>query len=65
MAEYIPITEQLGNLAEICPDCNSMMYRRVNPTKLRLIQGKMDIAFPQALGRISESNQPTVNSDLR
>jgi hypothetical protein len=49
MAEYLPMTEKLGNLMAICPDCTSMMYRRVSLGNLELIRGKMDITFPQAL----------------
>jgi len=65
MAEYLPVTEKLGNLTAICPDCECMMNRRVSMAKLGVVQGKMSITFPQALERVSESNQPTVNSDLR
>jgi Helix-turn-helix domain len=64
MADYVPVTEKLGNLKAICPDCASMMNRCVSMAKLEQVRGKMDIAFPQALRRLSESNQPTVNSDL-
>ena len=65
MADYLPVTETIGNLIAICPDCNSIMNRRVNLAKLGQVQGKMDITFPEALRRVSESNQPTVNSDLK
>lgn len=65
MADYQPVTETLGNLVAICPDCNSIMNRRVSMAKLGQVLGKMDITFPQALRHIVESNQPTVNSDLR
>ena len=65
MAEYLPVTEKFGNLTAICPDCECMMNRRVSMAKLGVVQGKMSITFPQALRRVSESNQPTVNSDLR
>ena len=34
MAEYQPITEKLGNLTAICPDCGSIMNRRVSLAKL-------------------------------
>jgi Helix-turn-helix domain len=64
MVDYQPVTDNFGNLAAICPDCESIMNRRVSLTKLGLVQGKMSITFPKALRRISESNQPTVNSDL-
>jgi hypothetical protein len=65
MVDYLPVTDKLGNLKAICPDCDSIMNRRVNLAKLGQVQGKMDITFPQALRRVSESNQPTVNSDLK
>ncbi len=65
IAEYLPLTEVIGNLVAICPDCYSIMNRWVSLAKLEQARGKIDITFPQALRRISESNQPTVNSDLR
>ena len=65
MADYQPVTEKLGNLTAICPDCDSIMNRRVSMAKLGQVRGKLDITFPQALQRLSESNEPTVNSDLR
>jgi hypothetical protein len=65
MADCEPITEKCGCLKGICPDCDCIMNRRVSLAKLGLVQGKLSITFPQALWRVSESNQPTVNSDLR
>jgi len=65
IVNYQPATEKLGNLTAICPDCESMMNRRVSLANLEQVRGKLDITFPQALQRVSESNEPTVNSDLR
>lgn len=65
MADYLPVTEMVGNLAAICPDCGSMMYRCVSNAKIEEVRGKMDITFPQALRRLGEISQPTVNSDLK
>lgn len=65
MVEYQPITEKFGNLLAICPDCNSIMNRRVSLAKLEQVRGKMDITMPQALQHIVESNPPSVNSDLK
>lgn len=64
MADYAPITEKLGNLEAICPDCDSIMNRRVSFAKLGPLQGKIDITFPQGLQLLSEINQPSVNGDL-
>lgn len=65
MADYEPITEKFGNLVAICPACGSIMNRRASMARLSLVQGKMKIAFPEALQRLSESNEPTVNSDFK
>lgn len=65
MAEYIPVTESLGNLIAICPDCEAFMNRRVSLTKLAQIRGQLDITMPQALRHINERHQPSLNSDLK
>lgn len=64
MADYQLVTETLGNLIAICPDCGSIMNRRVSLAKLVQVRGKLDIKMPQALRHIVESVQPSVNSDL-
>ena len=46
MAEYQVVTETLGNLIAICPDCGALMNRRVNLARLDHIRGRMDITMP-------------------
>jgi len=65
MAEYSPITEKVGNLIAICPDCEAFMNRRVSLAKIEQIRGKMDISFPEAVRHIIDSKKPTVNSDFK
>jgi hypothetical protein len=65
MAEYCPITDKLGNLIAICPDCDAIMNRRVSLSKINQIQGKMDISFPEAVLHLIDRSNSTVNSDLR
>jgi len=65
MAEYTSITEKVGNLIAICPDCHSIMNQRVSLARIEKICGNMDITFPKALRHIVESTSPTVNSDLK
>lgn len=65
MVDYRVITEKIGNLEAICPDCNSIMNRRVSLAKLGQVRGKLDITMPLALRHINESNSLTVNSDLK
>jgi hypothetical protein len=56
MADYVPVTERLGNLKAICPSCDSIINRRVSMAKLGQVRGKMNLMFPQALRHISEGN---------
>ena len=65
MADYEALTATQGNLIAICPDCETIIYRRASLAKLAQICGKLDITFPQALRHIGESTQPSVNSDFR
>lgn len=63
MAEYRPVTEKFGNLTAICPDCHSIMNRRVSLAKIDQICGGMDVSYSDAVQRLRESSQLTVNSD--
>jgi hypothetical protein len=65
MAEYQPITQTLGNLIAICPDCESMIYRQVSRAKLEQVCGKTNVTFSEVQGQVSETSESTVNSDLR
>jgi hypothetical protein len=65
MAEYRPVTETSGNLTAICPDCNSIMNRRINIGKLEQFFGKADVALPQALRQVSKRIESCVNSDFK
>ncbi len=49
MAEYKPVTDTLGNLIALCPDCHGVMNRRTSIAKLALLRPFMDITLPQAL----------------
>lgn len=65
MAEYVPVTERVGNLRAICPDCNCLMHRCVGRVSIADFLAKIDITFPQALPHLREISSPTVNSDLK
>jgi len=64
IADYLPSTAAGGKLAGICPDCGSMMYRRVSLAKLVSVRGEMDIMVTQPHSRIGESKQPFVKRDF-
>ncbi|MEJ1385335.1 MAG: helix-turn-helix domain-containing protein [Candidatus Sedimenticola sp. (ex Thyasira tokunagai)] len=64
MADYENLTGTHGNLIGICPDCSTLIYRRVSLAKLDQVRGRLGITIPQALLHINESIHPSVNSDL-
>jgi hypothetical protein len=63
MAECILSGAGSGTLQGICPDCDRMIYRRVNPQKLEAVRGDLDITVTQAGPRIEETTKPNVNCD--
>jgi hypothetical protein len=65
MVDYQPSNDKMGNLIGLCSCCESVMNRRVSLAKIPLIKGEMEITFPQAQKHIGDSNQPSLNSDLR
>ena len=65
MADCNLVNGKIWNLVAICPDCDSIMNQRISLAKLELIRTKMDISLPQALQHIVDSNQASVNSDLK
>jgi hypothetical protein len=52
MAECIVVSETTGTLRGICPDCDRMVYRRVNPQQLGAVCGDLDVTVTQARPRI-------------
>jgi hypothetical protein len=48
LADYLPMTGTAGNVRAICPECGTLMYRRVALAKLWTVCAGFDIAFTQA-----------------
>jgi len=64
MADCLPLTPAVGHLTAICPDCFCMINQRISMAKLELLRMKLEITLPQALDQVSNTAQPSVNSDL-
>ena len=47
IADYEPVTEKFGNLIAICPDCDTIMNRRVSLVRIEEVCGNLDITFPK------------------
>jgi hypothetical protein len=63
IAECVAAGATTGSLRGICPDCDRMIYRRINPRKLDAVRGDLDVTVTQAQPRIEESSRPHVNCD--
>ncbi len=65
MADYEPVTEKIGNMIAICPDCDSIMNRWVSMARIAEVCGNIDITFPEEVRHIVKRTKPSVKSDLR
>ena len=63
MAECRVTSGSAGTLCGICPDCDRLIYRRVNPQKLDALRGQLDLTITRAGPRIEETSNPNVNCD--
>ena len=63
MVDCVATSNTAGTLRGICPDCDRMIYRRVNPQKLDAVRGDLDVTLTQAQPRIEETTKPNVNCD--
>lgn len=54
MAEYRPLTATSGDLVGICPDCFTMMYRRVSLAALPSISAGLDVTHTRDESRLGE-----------
>jgi Helix-turn-helix domain len=59
MADCVVTGDTTGMLQGICPDCDRMIYRRINPLKLDAVRGELDVTVTQARSRIEEPASPS------
>jgi hypothetical protein len=63
MADCIQASDTTGSLQGICPDCNRMIFRRVNPGRLAAVRGDLDVTITWAVTRIEDTSRPNVKCD--
>jgi hypothetical protein len=63
MADCVMKSATTGTLSGICPDCDRMIYRAVNPQKFDAVRGDLVVTITQAGPRIEEMQKPNVNCD--
>ncbi len=64
MADWVPVTDTVGDLSALCPDCGTVMHKRVSTARLATIGAEMEIAFPKGRSRLDESANPSLNRDF-
>jgi hypothetical protein len=63
MAECVATSDTTGTLRGICPDCDRMIYRTVNPQKIASVSGDLDVTVTPGRARLEETTKPNVNCD--
>lgn len=64
VAEYRPCGPSRGLLCGICPTCDRMIYRAVQRASIEQTRGGLDITYPPAERRLSDSAETLSNVDL-
>lgn len=65
VVDYLPRTATLGDFQGICPDCDSMLYRRVSRVAIEEVRGGIDVTIRDADVRIRQRKEPSLNHDSR
>lgn len=63
VADCVVASDKAATLQGICPDCNRMIYRRINFQKLETVRGDLEVTITEARIRISDTARPIVNCD--
>jgi hypothetical protein len=64
IADCIQTNLGAGSLCGICPDCNRLIYRRVNLARLSTVCGDLEVTLTRQYARLVESVSPIVICDL-
>jgi hypothetical protein len=64
MVDLLPFDAETGNLRGICPDCDRLIHRRVNLSRLAGASGNLSVSTPQAERTLAHSNEPSVECDF-
>jgi hypothetical protein len=65
MVDYVPISATSGNLRAICPDCHTLMHRRVNLVNSPWVREKLRGTVTDLGPRIRDTVNHSVNGDFR
>lgn len=63
VVDYLPRTATSGDFQGICPNCDSILYRRVNLAALDEVRGGLDVTIREGDPRLRQRKEPSVNHD--
>lgn len=63
VVDYIPRTATTGDFQGICPECDSILNRRVRLSSLDEVRGGLDVTIRDGDLRIRQRKEPSVNHD--
>ena len=64
MVDYVPITLISGNLRGLCPECCTLIHRRISLVKLSTLEGVFEVTIQQADDDLMDSTNPSTNDNL-
>jgi hypothetical protein len=64
MAELVPLSASNGNLRGLCPDCGTMMHRRVALSQLEELKTILDVTIVEAVRSLKDASLPCLNVHL-
>lgn len=65
MADLEVAAPSSGRLVGICPSCGTLMYRRVNPARIEIVRGNLEITVREEQARIADTPTPKLNGDKK
>jgi hypothetical protein len=63
MVGYLPRTATSGDLLGKCPDCDTMLYRRVSQATQQAVCAGLDVKIKEGDLRIRQRKEPSLNHD--
>jgi excisionase family DNA binding protein len=65
MVQFAPLTPTSGNLRAICPDCETIMHKRVSRGVVAVLGAILEVTIAQEPPRLRDCDNPSLNVNLK
>lgn len=65
MADYSQETQTTGQLTALCPECSTIMHKKIRRADLETIRARIDVTVQQADPRLVSRNEPRLSVNLK